>query len=463
LLAIGIGAWLGLALLGLVHLGVSVSHLRRLKRACRAFPHARERRLPRWLAARGDGRRVRLCLSDDVRSASAFGLELGSDAAIVAINPSLLADVDDDELDHLILHAYAHIQRWDDWMHVLQLALQAVLVVHPAVLWIGRALRLEREAACDDWVIERTQMATTYARCLTKVAAFELATPNDLIAAMGVVGRRGNLTHRIERLLAPPRIARTRLAALPVASVAVLLIAATVGLWQLPLLVGTKTASVEPAPADIVDIAARSAAVATTVESLVDPLAIAAAIVVKPERFQARGRSDSPEGLDSNARRVASMRRSVIALTSPDASREAARDGAIPHARLAVEEASAPSTAAASPSPIAARVLDMTSLPIATPSPPGPLEPGFGFGIASNAGVGADADANPGASAENGLTDAVGAKNRRAWQRAAGVGVTVSQGAANVGITVGQGAKRVGTATGGFLTHVATSIGKALP
>src|SRR5215470_12081251 len=38
LLAIGIGAWLGLALLGLVHLGVSVSHLQQLKLACRPFP-----------------------------------------------------------------------------------------------------------------------------------------------------------------------------------------------------------------------------------------------------------------------------------------------------------------------------------------------------------------------------------------------------------------------------------------
>src|SRR5262249_36318496 len=45
LVAMSVGAWLGLALLGLVHLGVSVSHLRRVKRACRPFPLARERRL----------------------------------------------------------------------------------------------------------------------------------------------------------------------------------------------------------------------------------------------------------------------------------------------------------------------------------------------------------------------------------------------------------------------------------
>src|SRR5262249_59503863 len=130
----------------------------------------------------------------------------GPDAAIVAINPSLLVDVDDDELDQIVLYQYAHIQRWDDWLHVLQLALQAVLVVHPAVSWIGRALRREREIACDDWVIERTQMATIYARCLTKIAAFKSASPNDLIAAMDVVGRRGDLVRRIERLLAPRRI-----------------------------------------------------------------------------------------------------------------------------------------------------------------------------------------------------------------------------------------------------------------
>jgi beta-lactamase regulating signal transducer with metallopeptidase domain len=487
-LAMSVGAWLGLALLGFVHLGVRVSHLRRVKRACRPFPLARERRLPRWLAARDKGRPARLCLSDDVCPASALGLELGSDGAIVAINPTLLSEVDDNELDQIVLHEYAHIQRWDDWLHLLQLALQALLVVHPAVSGIGRALRRCCSAACDDWVIDRTQMPATYARCLTKMRAFELATPNDLIAAMSFGGRGDDLARRHEWLLARRRIARARLAALPVAtSVAVLLIAATVGLSQLPPLVATGGSSLEiggtsleRADADIVDISARSGAVTTAVKSWVDPLAMAAAVVVKPEPFDAGARSGWPKQPDSQPRRVASTgastRRAVSAWPTLDASREAARQGAIPQAPDTAEQASAPSALrAASAEPLAAHTLEMTSSPIAVPLPSSALGPGFGLGMASNAAAVAGASVHADASeAENTLADADQAKSRRALQRVAGVGATVGQGAANVGVTVGQGvatvgttvgqgAKHVGTATGGFFTHVVTSIARALP
>jgi pyruvate dehydrogenase E2 component (dihydrolipoamide acetyltransferase) len=130
-----------------------------------------------------------------------------------------------------------------------------------------------------------------------------------------------------------------------------------------------------------------------------------------------------------------------------------------------------------------------------------------GSGIASGAGAagaagvagveGTGAAALP--EADNAIADSVAATSRRAWQRAADVGVTVGQGAAAVGVSVGEravdvgqatanlaaktpvvakapvrgtlgagasvghGARRVGAATGGFFTRVASSISKALP
>jgi beta-lactamase regulating signal transducer with metallopeptidase domain len=441
MLAVGIGVWLGLSLLGLVHLGVSVSHLQQLKLACRPFPRPRERRLTRWRRLRDDGRRTRLCLSEDVRSASVLGLGVGP--AIIAIHPALLADLDDEELDHVILHEYAHLRRRDDWFYVGQLALQALLVVHPAVSSIGRALRLEREAACDDWVVSQTGMATTYARSLTKVAAFELATPNDLVATMGVIGRGSDLTRRIERLLAPSRSSfqTARFALMPAVSIATLVMAATMGLWRMPPVIVMNGVASEAAeesganePADT-----SAGAGASAIATVLDPLARAAAIIVTPPERQ------EPRSAVAVGRRMA-KRADASASASESAQASVLMPAAAPATFGSRVFAATwwPATAPLTPTPAVVTIPPASTTPAlsierAIP-PPAPAEM---------------ADAALAAETSGAVPDSPAAANARTsgpWQRAAGVGVSV-----------GQGAKRVGTATGGFVSRVASSIGKVWP
>jgi beta-lactamase regulating signal transducer with metallopeptidase domain len=428
LIAVAIGVWLGLSLLGLVDVGVSVSHLRRIKRASRPFPAARERRLPRWLSVRADGRLTRLSLSDHVRSASALGLD---GLAIIAINPSLLAEVDDEELDYIILYEYAHLRRHDDWLHVLQLAVQALLTLHPAVSVIGRALRLERDAACDEWVVERTQRPTLYAQCLTKVAAFELSAPNALIAAMGIVGRRGDLTRRIERLLAPRRRVHTRVSALPLASVAVMLVATVIGLSQLPPLVATRrsgeaAAIVAESGRDGEPEPAVSAPAALTPPAM-DTLTRAASIIVA---------SEVSEVDETRARPVVSASRVVpqpstqprptLQLASMSSSSSDALDRPPAIAPLPMASSAALVTAAASP--IVPRTFEAHATPVASAADE-------------------EIDGMPDA---DGVTGAVGTASKRVWQRAADAGTAVGQRAADAGVNVGQTtsqhAKRAGRA-----------------
>jgi beta-lactamase regulating signal transducer with metallopeptidase domain len=454
MLAVGIGVWLGLSLLGLVHLGVSVSHLQQLKLACRPFPLGRERRLSRWTRVRDaePRRRTRLCLSEDVRSASVLGLGVGS--AIIAIHPALLADLDDEELDHVILHEYAHVQRRDDWLYVVQLALQALLVVHPAVSSIGRALRLEREAACDDWVVSQSGMATTYARSLTKVAAFELATPNDLVATMGVIGRDSDLTRRVERLLAPSRSSfRTpRFALVPAVSVATLVMAATMGLWRMPPVIvmdGAAGAASEENGANE-PVSTGPGASASAIATVLDPLARAAAIIVTP-----------PESRDS--RSAGAMTRKVAAAAAiegvPD--RTSLKRADVP-ARASESAHTSVPVPADSSATFGSRVFAATWWPATAPLTPTPAvvtTPSVSMTptLATEAAhptpttVPADvADAALAAETSGIVPESPATANAHTsgpWQRAAGVGVSV-----------GQGAKRIGTATGGFVSRVAAKV-----
>jgi beta-lactamase regulating signal transducer with metallopeptidase domain len=197
--------------------------VRRLKQACISFPSNREARLHHWMSIRATGRRVQLMVSDEVRCAAAIGVC----APVIAVAPVVLRELDDEELDRILVHEWAHVQRRDDIARVFQLLVNALVGFHPAVWWIGRSLELEREVACDDLVIEITGVRTRYAKSLMKL--------------IGVPGRRRdlslvsaalsppNLTTRILRLLDRRRNVSTRRSsgALALASSALLVLALT--------------------------------------------------------------------------------------------------------------------------------------------------------------------------------------------------------------------------------------------
>ena len=78
---------------------------------------------------------------------------LGFQRPCIAIPSSVVEALTIDELDQVILHEHAHVQRRDDWSRLAQTLLLSVLWIHPAALVISRALSRECEMACDEWVV----------------------------------------------------------------------------------------------------------------------------------------------------------------------------------------------------------------------------------------------------------------------------------------------------------------------
>jgi beta-lactamase regulating signal transducer with metallopeptidase domain len=193
-----LGAWTMLAAVGLGRLAAAMIRLRQQRRGCRPISTDRERRLPLWLSTRGDGRRTRLMVSDAVPVASVLGFV----RPIIVLPRRLLAAVTDHQLDQIVLHEHAHVQRWDDWGRLAQGVVEAVFPFHPAVRWIGRSLDLEREIACDEGVVARTGAPRSYAGCLTRIAEWTTTHPARAVAP-GIHGTGRTLVPRVERLLAP--------------------------------------------------------------------------------------------------------------------------------------------------------------------------------------------------------------------------------------------------------------------
>jgi beta-lactamase regulating signal transducer with metallopeptidase domain len=188
----------------LIRIGRALLHLRAAKRRCRDLPLGRQNRLPRWRALRDQGRRARLVVSDDVRTASVLGLTTPA----IAVAPALLRVLNNDELDCILVHEWAHVQRRDDFARLLQVLVRAIAGLHPGIWWIDRQLHINRETACDDWTINLTGSAKRYAGCLTKLAAFNVAMREAVL--LPAVLSPGDLTKRVTQLLDRRRTTSTK-------------------------------------------------------------------------------------------------------------------------------------------------------------------------------------------------------------------------------------------------------------
>jgi beta-lactamase regulating signal transducer with metallopeptidase domain len=209
--------WAVGAALALVRLSVGLAHLERLKRD--ALPLALEDRtaLPRYALALKSTRNVRLCRSDEIEVPLAVGLF----DAMILLPERLLAELEPSEIDSIALHELAHLRRSDDWINAFERVAQAFLFFNPGVLWLIAQLDLEREVACDDWVLQQND-ALPYATCLAKVVE-SVAWPFRAMTAPGAFETRRGMSIRIERLLAKQRDVRVRTSLGPTGSVVAVL------------------------------------------------------------------------------------------------------------------------------------------------------------------------------------------------------------------------------------------------
>jgi beta-lactamase regulating signal transducer with metallopeptidase domain len=192
--------WLAIHAVHFVVGVVAVRHARRQSRECPAEVLAQ---LPHWSHVSATGRPTRVVLSDRVRLAAV----LGCGAPVIALAPRVLARLSVADLDRVLTHEWAHVQRRDD---VSQLVLQLVRMIvgwHPAAWWLDRQLEFEREVACDELAVRVTGSARAYATCLATLAALPPA-PVRPLPALAVSSSR--LRRRLVRILAEPSAGMVR-------------------------------------------------------------------------------------------------------------------------------------------------------------------------------------------------------------------------------------------------------------
>jgi len=118
---------------------------------------------------------------------------------VVLVPTSVLTGLTPSEIECLLAHELAHIRRHDYLVILLQCVVEVLLFYHPAVWWISRRLRHEREQVCDELAVSVTGDRVAYSRALLSVAELAIR-PNSLaLAADG-----GELMQRVQSLVGAP-------------------------------------------------------------------------------------------------------------------------------------------------------------------------------------------------------------------------------------------------------------------
>jgi beta-lactamase regulating signal transducer with metallopeptidase domain len=101
-----------------------------------------------------------------------------------------------EELEGILAHELAHVRRGDLLGNLLQVLSEAPLSFHPAVWWVSRTIREEREASCDALAARAIGDRRRYARALARL---EISRHHTL--ALAVSG--GSVLRRLRRLTSP--------------------------------------------------------------------------------------------------------------------------------------------------------------------------------------------------------------------------------------------------------------------
>jgi hypothetical protein len=136
---------------------------------------------------------------------------------VILVPAGALIHLSAEELEAVLAHELAHIRRQDYLINLFQTAIETLLFYHPAVWWVGRRIRAEREHCCDDLAVQTCGDRIVYARALTSLEELRCGDRQFAMAATG-----GDLGGRVRRLLGSRQPVRRRLPFVLLAGVTIL-------------------------------------------------------------------------------------------------------------------------------------------------------------------------------------------------------------------------------------------------
>ena len=172
-----------------------------------------------------------LKISDKFKSPLACGIV----RPVIIFPEHIIEKFTESELRAIIYHELAHIKRKDILTNWFQILTQILYFLNPLVWYANRQIRIEREQACDDWVLEGgKEERKSYADALLKVVEICSVRERFTLGIVGVSETFTLMARRVKMIMDSGRKINTRL------SVKLMIGFALIGVMVIPTYAGKR-------------------------------------------------------------------------------------------------------------------------------------------------------------------------------------------------------------------------------
>ena len=120
---------------------------------------------------------------------------------VILLPANMLSGLSTPQLEMLLLHELAHIRRHDYLVNFFQTIVEILLFFHPAVHWVSKQMRNEREYCSDDIAVQHCGDAIAYAHTLADTASLCTKAHHHTIPDLAMAASGGDLKQRVVRLV----------------------------------------------------------------------------------------------------------------------------------------------------------------------------------------------------------------------------------------------------------------------
>ncbi|NCI50863.1 M48 family metalloprotease [Sediminibacterium roseum] len=186
--------WFVIFIARFIRLAANLVYINRLKHYKTFSPPAEwDTRIGELVAALGLRKKIRLLESGIVKVPVVMGVL----KPVVLLPLGLLSHLPAEEIEAILLHELAHIQRRDYLVNLVQNFAETIFFFNPALMWVSSMIREERENCCDDIAISVTNSKSRFINALIAFQEYNFSKQ----PAVGFAGRKNQLLNRVKRIV----------------------------------------------------------------------------------------------------------------------------------------------------------------------------------------------------------------------------------------------------------------------
>jgi bla regulator protein BlaR1 len=116
---------------------------------------------------------------------------------VILLPVGLVNHLPPEQVETILLHELGHIRRKDWIVNIIQHVAETIFFFNPAIRWISSLIREEREACCDDIVMDHSAFRHHYLNALVSFQEYA----HQKTYAMAISSKKQYLLHRIKRMV----------------------------------------------------------------------------------------------------------------------------------------------------------------------------------------------------------------------------------------------------------------------